>query len=384
MNVSHSRRISLALLFTAALCALTQVGCGGTTVAKATPTPTPTTAAGQQFLYLTNGSTGTSAYQMNSAGSLSLVAGSPFLVGGTGLATDRAGKFVYTTSSTGLTTSSAASTGALTSASVVTDATFTGSISLNPAGTALYASSIDASPALPFNNGWKNFSVPANGALKLVSGQIEQVAGLLAFTADGQHAYNATCFHASANIEHFTVAATGVLTDTTQAVTLPPNPNNLECPLELAINPAGDTLASTWVNGNGVGPADNVIVLYTINASTHALTMAASPFPISGQGQSLTYDPSGKFIVVAQDSGVGVYKAGANTLSEASGSPFATGTNFLRLMFSPSGAFVVAISQKSQQVSVFAFNSTTGALTTVPGSPFSATISFGNMAMIQR
>ena len=379
MNVSHSSHISLALLFTAALCALTQTGCGGTTtIAKATPTPV--TPAAQQILFLPDGVTSTAAFMLNADGSLTAVAGSPFSIGGNGAKADGAGKFLFTEGGTKLTTNTVSSTGMLAAASSLTDATLSGAISVNPSGTALYVSSVSAAQS---NSGWKTYSIQANGTLQFVSGQVSQVDGPLVFTSDGLNAYNATCFHLSANIAHFTAAANGSLTSTGEQVALVPSANGSECPQTAAVNPAGDTLASAWREA-GAGPAHNAIALYAINPSTHALAFtSASPFPASGVGQDLKYDASGKFIVLAQESGIGVYNAGTNSVSEITGSPFASGTNFSRLMFSPSGSFVVAVSQVSQQVSVFAFNSSTGTLTRAPGSPHSVTIAF-DLAMIQR
>jgi 6-phosphogluconolactonase (cycloisomerase 2 family) len=85
------------------------------------------------------------------------------------------------------------------------------------------------------------------------------------------------------------------------------------------------------------------------------------------------FDSAGKFLIVAQDNNIGVYQVGQNSLTEVGGYPFAAGTNFNRLVFSPSGGCVVAISPKSQQAFVFTLNRSTGTLTTAPGSPYSTT-----------
>lgn len=382
MNFSHPRCLSLALLFTASLCALTQAGCGSSTTTSVAPTPTPANPGAQQILYLGNGfrSGTTSAFMINSDGSLTIAAGSPFSVGGVGVAANSAGKFVFLANSAALSSNSAVASGALSPVSSVADTSLMGGISVNPAGTTLYVASVNADQ---FNNGWRAYSIQANGTLQFVSGLINQAPGQLVFTADSLHAYNATCFHTAGNIEHFTIASTGTMTDTRQAVALIPSANNSVCPQAIAMDPPGAIIASSFNEINSLASANNQIALYTINPATRALTfITASPSPASGMGQDMKYDPSGKFIVMAQDTGLGVYKVGTNSVTEISGSPFSSGTNFTRLEFTPSGTFVVAISQISQQVSVFAFNSSTGALTKAPGSPLAVTGI--NLAMIQR
>ena len=74
------------------------------------------------------------------------------------------------------------------------------------------------------------------------------------------------------------------------------------------------------------------------------------------------FDASGKFLVVAQDNGIGVYQVTQNFLSEVAGSPFASGTSFTRLKFSPTGRALIAIGEQSQQLFVFTLNGATGAL----------------------
>lgn len=372
MSFNRPDCLSLALLIAVCLSVFTELGCSNSNSVKA---PNP---GAQHVLYLPNGDSTTSAYVVNSDGSLTAVVGSPFSVGGFGAATD--GKFLFTASRTSLTTFTVPSTGALTAGTSVNDSTLAGGISINPAGTALYADSIDAAQG---NHGWKTYSIQADGTLQFVSGQIDQVNGPLVFTSDGSNAFSATCYHFSPNIEHFTVASSGALNSSGEQIAVI-STNPAECPEAVAINPAGDTIASAWSDAAGSGLVDNAIALYAIDLNTHALTLtSASPFSASGKGQDIKYDPSGKFIVVAQDDGIGVYQAGQNSVSEIGGSPFASGTDFNRLLFSHAGTFVVAISQKSQQLSVFSFNNTTGVLTTAPGSPLSATAGY-NLAILQQ
>jgi hypothetical protein len=135
-------------------------------------------------------------------------------VGGTSLAAHPSGRFLFSLGGNSpghnaLNTDSVASSGSPSVSSTVADTTLVGGMSINPAGTALYVSSIDAAQG---NWGWKTYSLHSDGSLQFVSGQIDQVNGHLLFTPDGSNAYSATCHHLGADIEHFTVASDGALT----------------------------------------------------------------------------------------------------------------------------------------------------------------------------
>jgi hypothetical protein len=211
--------------------------------------------------------------------------------------------------------------------------------------------------------------IHSDGSLDFVSGQIDQVNNHLLFTPDGSDAYSATCYHLGANVEHFTVASNGTLTFIPEQ--LPYSNVFGQCPYAIAMTPSGSVIASVWADADNQGPVDNFILVFGLDSSTHRLTPPGSPTTASGVGRDAVFDSSGRFLVVAQDNGVGVYQIDQTAAIEVSGSPFAAGTSFSRLTFSPLGRFVVAISAKSQQVSVFTLNNSTGTLTPAPGSPYS-------------
>jgi 6-phosphogluconolactonase (cycloisomerase 2 family) len=126
-----------------------------------------------------------------------------------------------------------------------------------------------------------------------------------------------------------------------------------------------------------------VIALYSIDPASHQLTsVSGSPFPASGAGVDAVFDPSGTFVIVAQDNGIGVYQVSSSSITEVPGSPFSGGTSFSRLTVAPSGGFVIGLSQQSQQAFVFTLNSSTGALTVAPGSPLSSTTP-SDLAIVQ-
>ncbi|HZQ94047.1 MAG TPA: hypothetical protein VFA67_03495 [Candidatus Sulfotelmatobacter sp.] len=328
-------------------------------------------ASAPQLLYVAAGS-GVSAWQVNSDSSLTAVSGSPFALGGQNVVADPVAKFVFSLGGTApsnvaVDTDAISSDGSLKVSSTYPDSTLSLGMSINPSGTALYVGSISAAQQNP---GWKIFAVQSDGSLKFISGLVNQIANRLIFTADGTNAYDAYCYHLAANIEHWAVGSDGSLTPVSGQVTQIESMN--ECPMQVAITPDNKLLAATWVNADQTGAPDNRIVLYSIDPETHALTqVSGAPFNASGAGMDAAFDPSGKFLAVAQNNGLGVYQVSQNTVTEVPGSPFANGTNFNRVIFSPSGGSIAAISNAGGQLYVFSFNSSTGTLTTGTGSPVS-------------
>ena len=65
----------------------------------------------------------------------------------------------------------------------IADNTLAGVRAINPSGTALYVSSINAAED---NWGWKVYSIQPDGTLQLNSGIIDQTSGRLVFTQDGE------------------------------------------------------------------------------------------------------------------------------------------------------------------------------------------------------
>jgi len=122
---------------------------------------------------------------------------------------------------------------------------------------------------------------------------------------------------------------------------------------------------------------------YTIDRTTGALTpVLGSPVTAGGNSESLAVNPSGKFAYVANDIGtISAYSIDSNTgaLTPIPGSPFAaTGITPVWVAVDPSGKFAYVanycgVGPCSQgTVSAYTINTTTGALTPVPGSPLAA------------
>lgn len=144
-----------------------------------------------------------------------------------------------------------------------------------------------------------------------------------------------------------------------------------EFPQQVTVDPSG---RFAYV----ANQVSNSISAYTINASTGALTpISGQPFATESGPVSLTVDPSGKFLYTANSASnnISAYTidGGTGALTPLPGSPFTSGENPNSVVISPSGKFVYVVdaeNSSSDNISAYALNATTGALTPVPGSPF--------------
>jgi 6-phosphogluconolactonase len=108
-------------------------------------------------------------------------------------------------------------------------------------------------------------------------------------------------------------------------------------------------------------------------------SIPGSPFA-SGLNYQLVVDPSGKFLFASDDDPPGGILAftidSTGVLTPVSGSPFAipgqTVANSEPFGIVDSGSFVYAALTAANQIAAFSIDSVTGALSPVPGSPFSA------------
>jgi len=118
--------------------------------------------------------------------------------------------------------------------------------------------------------------------------------------------------------------------------------------------------------------SDNVSA-FRIDATTGTLaSVAGSPFTVAPDGRgpnSVSIDPSGKFAIVANETSdnVSVFHidAASGTLASVAGSPFTVVPNGHRpqsASIDPSGKFVYVLNKLSDNVSAFALDAATGAL----------------------
>jgi 6-phosphogluconolactonase len=132
---------------------------------------------------------------------------------------------------------------------------------------------------------------------------------------------------------------------------------------------------------------------YTINSSTGALTaIAGSPFPGSSALDAIV-NPTGKFLYASNNGDsmgtIAAYSIDSTTgaLSSVAGSPFVTQANFpgpAGFAFGAAGKFLyvgmAGSANANNVVTGFSVDSTTGALTQIAGSPFTAGKDPGHIA----
>jgi DNA-binding beta-propeller fold protein YncE len=167
-------------------------------------------------------------------------------------------------------------------------------------------------------------------------------------------------------IEAFTIDhATGGLIEVPGA----PFPAVGSGPFKLAIDPQGNFVYVTF-------SGSNTVASYRINRNTGALKLNGSATAGKGAGAVKT-DPSGKFLYVANsiDNTVSAYQIDWTTgaLKPVAGSPFATGIDPNVFAVSNNYLYLFSgneVSGSSKLISGYAIDTLSGALTPVPGSPF--------------
>jgi len=160
-------------------------------------------------------------------------------------------------------------------------------------------------------------------------------------------------------------------------------------PSSITVNPAGTfAYVANVVSGD--------VSAYSINAATGALTpVPGSPFAVGerNMNESVTVNPAGTFVYVAsvgvndgnyphRKDSISAYSINGTTgaLTEISGSPFAAGKTPVAITVNPAGTFAYVANQftgyegHNGTISAYRINATTGALTEIPGSPFTAGI----------
>jgi 6-phosphogluconolactonase len=107
-------------------------------------------------------------------------------------------------------------------------------------------------------------------------------------------------------------------------------------------------------------------------ASDGTLALSGTPTPAGNGPNDAVIDPSGKYLLVTNNFGgnVSVYSidVSSGALSEVAGSPFPANSNPAEILITPSGKFVYVTNPGIGMVTAFTFSN--GVLTNVPGSPF--------------
>ena len=130
-------------------------------------------------------------------------------------------------------------------------------------------------------------------------------------------------------------------------------------PWSVAVDPSGKF---AYVANEG-GPAPTTVSMFTIDATTGALTSNGT-VAAGGRSVSVAVDPTGKFAYVT-DSSVSMYTLNATTGALTSIGTIAAGTNPVFAAVDPSGKFAYVTNSGSNNVSMYTINATTGALTSI-------------------
>ena len=212
----------------------------------------------------------------------------------------------------------------------------------------------------------------STGALNALSGSPYSISGSAVnaepeqIVRSGNHLYVAD--YQSGAVEVFTITGgTGALQ---RGVAGSPFSTDVG-PYSLAVDPTGSVLYTANA-GSLAGPS---ISAFTINAVTGALqAVAGNPLAIPA-AEYLSFEPSGRFLFVAETGALGVYPFNRSTGavgSQVSGSPFATGSYPNIAVADPTGRFVYVGNDGSADISEFTLNATTGLLSPVNGTPVPA------------
>jgi 6-phosphogluconolactonase len=302
------------------------------------------------FVYVANSSTATqttgsiSAFSIDAnSGSLTPVPGSPFVAGAkpTSVAADPSGRFLYEVNDVNGASSNQlfaftinSSTGALTPI-----------------------------PGSPFSSGADTLSVSIDSTGKFL------------YTADFGGDGNNPAVPNSISV--FSIdTTTGVLSPVSQGACLSSGTSGFGLANYVAADPAGGFLfASSATSG---------ICSFSVTSSGVLQPVAGSPFAFSTNTvqnlntfpRSVAVDPFGKFLytanydATADVSAFGI-AAGAGTLTQLSGSPYAIGANLgspTSLVADPLGRFLW-VDDNFEALSGYSINANTGALSELPGFP---------------
>ncbi len=184
----------------------------------------------------------------------------------------------------------------------------------------------------------------------------------------GKFAYVANAgddFSSDGSVETYTInSTTGALTSTGGISGDCPG---LCVPLSVVVDPSGKF--AYVANGDGIVP--NTVAIYTINATTGALT-GIGAIAVEGFASSVAVDPMGKFVYVTTEvnspgsiGNVSMYTINATTGALTSIGTIAAGANPNSVVVDPTGTFVYVTNSSSNDVSMYTINATTGALTSI-------------------
>jgi 6-phosphogluconolactonase len=312
----------------------------------------------------------------NSTGAISFGSQTPPVVGNSpnAVVLHSSGKFLYAVNSDG---------DSISIFNVAADGTLTLSATPTPACCGPRAAAIDASGnyllvSNTFSNDVSVFAIASGGAtLSPVAGSPFpagpgptdlKIAGELVYVANPN----------IGKVEAFSLdPSTGSLTSTKSS------PFTAGAGLNaIAIDPGGKFLYTANTSDNTVG----TVSAFTISSSGDLTPIPGAPFSStagSGPG-ALAVDPSGKFLYVStpgSTSSIWGFTIAPDTgqLAPVANSPFSLSAGTLFLIMEPSGKFFYIGNQSGSNIAAYSYDSSTGALTAITGSPFSSGTAAGGM-----
>ena len=178
------------------------------------------------------------------------------------------------------------------------------------------------------------------------------------------YATSSGLFDTDGSVSTFAInPTTGALTSTGGLTGLNPN---FCCFNSIAVDPSGKFAYLT-----GAGGGSSSVSSYAINGTTGALT-SIEVSVAAGFAVSVAVDPSGKFAYVANQNGtpgsagnVSMYTINATTGALTSTGTIAAGINPASVAVDPGGKFAYVANSSSNDLSMYTINATTGALTSI-------------------
>lgn len=202
----------------------------------------------------------------------------------------------------------------------------------------------------------------------------------IAMDPSGKFAYVTNINPPNANISAYTIETGGLLP-------IPGPPFPALPSYSMAVDPSGKFAYVPNFSGFILVPGS--VQGYTIDSTSGALTpISGSPVPTGPNPTSIAIDPSGKFVYVANDDyplpgNVLGYTINSSTgaLTPIPGSPFTAGAEPVSVAVDPSGRFVYVANNLSNNVSGYTIDPTNGVLTPICGSPFPAGVAPRSVAI---
>src|ERR1700674_5362712 len=182
-----------------------------------------------------------------------------------------------------------------------------------------------------------------------------------------------------------TISIFKVASDGTLALSGTPTPAGGSSPNAAVIDPSGKYLLVT-------NNLSNTVSVFSIDAGTGALSQVGSPVPANFHPAEILITPSGKFVYVTNP-GIGMVTAftfSTGVLTQLPSSPVPSGAGAFGFAVDGSERFLYVAnpsasnpppSSTTGNISGFNIDPSTGALGTMPGSPFTATNGKGPSAV---